>query len=106
MAGGQIGGQGSLFKRAVWVFIAASITVAVWNTFPHQPKAFMGELRHKSVQMRSAAADVVDWLNLDVGDGGKPGDEPGKQRSPRKHAPHDPPVGASGSHGQRASSSR
>lgn len=65
MAGGRVGGQGSLLQRGIWIFIACSIVVAVWNSFPHDPKGFYKELGHKSDQLRGVAGDVVTWLNLD-----------------------------------------
>lgn len=65
MPGGRIGGQGKLPVRVVWVFIACCIVVAVWNTFPHDPKGFWEELGNKSEQLRGVAVDVGDWLGLD-----------------------------------------
>lgn len=75
--GGQIGGQGSLPKRIAWVFVACCITVAVWNSFPHTPRGFYGELQHKSEQMRSVSGKVADYLHLDRFS------EPGGQRGRR-----------------------
>lgn len=68
--GGRIGGQGSMIQRTIWVFVACCIVVAVWNTFPHEPKAAWVELEHKSAQFKSLVLDVVDRLGLDdIGSG-------------------------------------
>lgn len=63
MAGGRIGGQGSPVQRGIWVFVALCIVVAVWNSFPHDPKGFVGELRHKSDQLRGVAVNVSTWVD-------------------------------------------
>lgn len=77
-------------KRVIWVFVACCIAVAVWNTFPHTPDGFMGELRHKSEQLKSVAADTADWLGLDTGDGGTPERRQGtKEKGPAQVKPVD-----------------
>lgn len=79
MAGGRIGGQGSMPKRVIWVFIAACIVVAVWNTFPHDPKGFYQELGNKSEQLKGVAGDVVDWLGISsLGSGSDAPQTPGE----------------------------
>lgn len=60
--GGRIGGQGNLVQRVIWVFVASCIVIAVWNSFPHNPKGFYGELGHKSEQLRGVAGEVRDWV--------------------------------------------
>lgn len=68
--GGRIGGQGSMVQRGIWIFIACCIVVAMWNTFPHDPKGFARELGHKSEQLKGVATSVVDWMGLDNLGGG------------------------------------
>lgn len=82
--GGRMGGQGNLLQRGIWVFVACCIVVAVWNTFPHDPKGFYRELGHKSQELKGVAGKVVDWLPLDRfgGDGGS-GKKDGSSEKPR-----------------------
>jgi hypothetical protein len=81
MAGGNIGGSGSMVHRAIWLFISCCIIVAVWNSMPHDGKGFWNELGHKSDQLKGVAASVVDWLNVDSLTDGKDS-EPKQRTSP------------------------
>lgn len=86
MAGGPIGGRGNLVQRTIWVFVSCCIVVAVWNTFPHDPRGFVDELQRRSEQVKGVAGDVKDWTGVDrLGETTSPGS--GKPAKPARAEP-------------------
>lgn len=70
-SGGRLGGQGGPVQRGVWILLSAMTAVAVWNTMPHEPKAFVDELAAKSERF---SVNVKAWVK-DIGltdDGSEP----------------------------------
>lgn len=96
MPGGRIGGNGNMIQRTIWVFVAACIAVAVWNTMPHEPKAFMGALADKADQLKGVAAQAVDWLGIDP----HTSDQPTQDKNPK------PDRGRSGNSGGQRNTNR
>lgn len=91
MSGGPIGGQGPLWKRAIWVFIACCITIAIWNSFSHDPKGFRADLERKSDQLRGVASRIVNAIDLGINTNNTPqNNKPNNKPNKTGHQPNKP----------------
>lgn len=71
MRGGRIGGEGSMLKRALWVFFAACLVVAIWGDAFTSPTQVVPTMARKSTQIESTVKTWVAKVGLTT-DGSEP----------------------------------
>lgn len=69
--GGQIGGAGGLLRRALWIFVCASVVVAMLGDVPKDPNKIFADLSAKSAKLEQTVNGWVDAIGL-TKDGSKP----------------------------------
>lgn len=78
MAGGRVGGNGGPIKRALWVFCAACVAVAVFGNVSKDPDSVMPTLQGKSAEAESGVHRLIAKLGLS-----EDGKEPKNVKVPR-----------------------